>query len=173
MVSGGSDAGVGGAPSPVVRPRLTSAARRAALADLVGGLLEARQDAAGSRFDAELDALERAGEVSAAAARLLRYWQRATVRAVVDHARLVLPPTLAALAEADEEALRAVADDSETWLRTLTEPGAAARGGSPAPTPLTGRGTETLGTERSPTSLEDHRRRLLIAGLTRDAGVQR
>lgn len=167
---GSETSGPTAAPGGSPRTRTTSAARRAALADLVAGLLEARQDSAGARFDGELEALERAGEVSPTAARLLRYWQRASVRALVDHARLVLPPTLAALDEADDDARRAVDDDSETWSRALanaaeTGPGEqAAEGWAPRP---------DRGSDRTPTSLEEHRRRLLIAGLTRDASVER
>lgn len=134
-----------------------SATRRTALADLVAGLLEARRDIAGDRFDAELAALERAGDVSPEAARLLRYWQRASVRAVVDHARLVLPPALTALDEADQEASRAVEDDAASWQRAAAEASASS--------------SRTSLPTGQPTSLEDHRRRLLVAGLTRDAGL--
>jgi hypothetical protein len=140
------------------RGRGTSpATRRTALADLVAGLLEARRDVAGARFDDELAALERAGDVSAEAARLLRYWQRASVRAVVDHARLVLPPALTALDESDTEAQRAVEDDAASWTRANEDAASS-----------TPRGSVPTG---QPTSLEDHRRRLLVAGLTREAGA--
>lgn len=171
MVPADNSGGSGG--RPVSSPRPTPSARQAALTDLIGGVLESRRDTAGARFDAELDALQAQGEVSAEAARLLRYWQRASVRAVVEHARLVLPPTLAALAEADEEAERTVEDDSQSWSRTLAESAAdsAETGGPPMPRP-----TRTAGNpagSRSPTSLEEHRRRLLIAGLTKDATVER
>jgi hypothetical protein len=136
----------------------------------VAGLLEARRDVAGARFDTELSALERAGAVTPEAARLLRYWQRASVRAVVDHARLVLPPALTALDEADDEAQRSAEDDAEAWHRAAE----AAEEAATAPSGAAGRGAPgASGTPASgqPTSLEDHRRRLLVAGLTRDAGL--
>ena len=154
-------AGAGRAPS--------SAARRSALSDLVSALLEARPDPTGQRFDAELEALERAGEVSPEAARLLRYWQRASVRAVVDHARLTLPPTLAALQEADEEAARGAAEVAESWAQASGWPGERARGaasGTEDAPGAAGAGSAV------PTSLSGHRRRLLVAGLTRQSGVE-
>lgn len=142
-----------------------TAGRRTALSDVVAGLLDSRHDLAGEHFDAELDSLERAGDVTPEAARILRYWQRASVRAVVDHARHVLPTVLAALEIADEEARRAVEDDADAWQRALqVESVTQPRTSSPAPTAPTSPGTR-------PSSLDDHRRRLLVAGLTRDAGL--
>ena len=60
-------------------------------ADLVGGLLDAREDPAAVRFDAELAAAVTRGEVSPETAKRLRAWQRASVRGVADHVRAVLP----------------------------------------------------------------------------------
>src|SRR6476620_4658093 len=89
------------------RPVVTGRAdRSSAYAELVSGLLEARHDAASGRFDAEGAAAEADGRIDERTARVLRWWQRESVRAVVEHARSVIPPALGALDEADEEASR-------------------------------------------------------------------
>lgn len=79
-------------------------------ADLVGGLLDAREDPAVVRFDAELAAAVTRGEVSPETAKRLRAWQRASVRGVADHVRAVLPTVLAALESARADALAQVVD---------------------------------------------------------------
>jgi hypothetical protein len=79
-------------------------------ADLVGGLLDAREDPAVVRFDAELAAAVTRGEVSPEAAKRLRAWQRASVRGVADHVRAVLPTVLAALESARADALAQVVE---------------------------------------------------------------
>ena len=79
-------------------------------ADLVGGLLDAREDPAVVRFDAELAAMVTRGEVSPEAAKRLRAWQRASVRGVADHVRAVLPTVLAALESARDDARAQVVD---------------------------------------------------------------
>lgn len=66
-------------------------------ADLVSGLLGARTDPATERFDVELDAAVERGDVGAEVARRLRFWQRASLRALTDHTRSVLPTALGAL----------------------------------------------------------------------------
>jgi hypothetical protein len=81
----------------------------------VAGLLEARIDPVTERFDAELAAAVDAGTVSPEAARTLRFWQRASLRALVDHGRSVLPPALGALEAARQESLAAVATEQEAW----------------------------------------------------------
>ena len=77
--------------------------REAAYAELVVGLIDARDRAAEERFDAELDAAEVAGRVDSETARTLRWWQRESLRAVVSQAEMVVPPTLAALEAAAHE----------------------------------------------------------------------
>ena len=71
--------------------------RSSAYAELVSGLLEARHDAASARFDAEVAAAEADGRIDERTARVLRWWQRESVRAVVEHARSVIPPALGCL----------------------------------------------------------------------------
>src|SRR5688572_13063672 len=115
----------------------TDGARHVAYADLVGGLLDARVDPATEHFDAELSAALTAGTVTAEAARTLRYWQRASVRGLVEHARSVLPPALSAL-----EAARAASKAPDATQPPVTP---AAEGSI---------------------NLTDHRRsRLIVAGL--------
>jgi hypothetical protein len=79
-------------------------------ADLVGGLLDAREDPAVVRFDAELAAAVTRGEVSTETAKRLRVWQRASARGVADHVRAVLPTVLDALESARAEARAQVVD---------------------------------------------------------------
>jgi hypothetical protein len=96
--------------------------RSSAYAELVSGLLEARHDAASARFDAEVAAAEADGRIDERTARVLRWWQRESVRAVVEHARSVIPPALGALDEADEEASRQNDDAAQAWERATARP---------------------------------------------------
>ena len=111
----------------------------ASWSDLVNGLLDARTDHATARFDAELAAAVAAEELPRAANRL-RFWQRAAVNAVDDHARTVLPAVLDALDASDAEARRYAG-------------GAAATLGEAGPTeagPTEAGPTETAGRRRRP-----------------------
>jgi hypothetical protein len=83
--------------------------------DLVGGLIDARADPATARFDAELADAVTAGALSEETAGRLKFWQRASVRAVADHARTVLPVALGALDAARREA----EEDVEVAAATL------------------------------------------------------
>jgi len=89
--------------------------RHVAYADIVGGLLDARLDPATRCFDAELASALAAGTVTAEAARTLRFWQRASVRGLVEHARYVLPPALAALDESWRESQATMEADKRSW----------------------------------------------------------
>ncbi len=89
--------------------------REAALADLVAGLLDARADPATARFDAELEAAEAAGRIDAATARLLRWWQRESLRTVTEHVRTVIPAAIASLDEAAEQAEESVSASARAW----------------------------------------------------------
>ena len=132
----------------------TEGARQVAYADLVGGLLDARQDPATERFDAELSAAIAAGSVTPGAARTLRYWQRAGIRGLVEHARHVLPPALVALEAARDESSETVAAEQQSWAAaTAGTPGEAAE---PAATPAGGPSINL--TER-------RQSRLIVAGL--------
>jgi|GEM_PF-3478351 len=91
-------------------------------ADLVGGLLDAREDPAGVRFDADLAAAVTRGEVSPETAKRLRVWQRASVRGVADHVRAVLPTVLAALESARADVRAQVVD----LAAALADPGTSA-----------------------------------------------
>lgn len=124
-----------------------------AYADLVTGLLDAREDAATTRFDAALNSAVAAGEVSADAARALRFWQRAAVRGVVEHARTVLPAALGALDVARHEAAERTAADRQVLGET-----------DPAVQDTSRDLSTTVGEQ--PSSLEARRHRLIVAGLT-------
>jgi hypothetical protein len=151
-----------------------TSARESAYAELVAGLLDARADVATERFDAELAAAQEAGLVDAATARSLRWWQRATVRAAVDHARATLPPVLAAL----DQAHAAAADDLADAARALDD---AMESAFPAPrVALPEPASEGIIDDDRPAYDEDDAapgglpdqhpertpRRLLVAGLT-------
>jgi len=96
----------------------TEDAGRSAYADLVGGLLDARTDPATERFDAELAVFVTNGTVTPEAARTLRFWQRASLRNLVDHARVVLPPALAALEAARTQSTQTVDAEQEWWAES-------------------------------------------------------
>jgi hypothetical protein len=158
----------------------TDGARHVAYADLVGGLLDARVDPATEHFDAELSAALAAGTVTPEAARTLRFWQRASVRGLVEHARAVLPPALSALEAAQMESKETVQAEQRSWsaatggtARDLAGQGGQADPSNPTATDPTEAFDETDETapvvtpfaERS-INLTDHRRsRLIVAGL--------
>jgi hypothetical protein len=91
--------------------RLTTT--RAAYAEIVSALADARPDPATERFDAEVDAAVDAGRLDVHLARTLRWWQRESVRGVRDHLVDVVPSVLATL---DESAAR-VEPSPEVGLR--------------------------------------------------------
>ncbi len=173
--------------------------REAAYADLVAGLLDARTDPATERFDAELASAEEDGRIDAQTAKVLRWWQRESLRALVEHGRVVLPPTLLSLEQAAAGADREAQASARSWERATggavggaaggatgpegPGPGAGARAmaddetagtgvaagaGEPAATDESaGEATGTDDTLPPPADLSEHRRRLLVAGLTR------
>ena len=162
----------------------TDGARHVAYADLVGGLLDARVDPATEHFDAELSAALSAGTVTPEAARTLRFWQRASVRGLVEHARNVLPPALSALEAAQAESKETVAAEQRSWSAATggTARDLAEQGKQPDPTDpedptdatdATDALDETDETAPAVTpfadrsiNLTDHRRsRLIVAGL--------
>lgn len=76
--------------------------------DLIAGLVDLRDDASSTRFDAELDTAVDNGTLSAETAHRLRCWQRASVRAVEEHVRTVVPSALAELDASRRDAQLAV-----------------------------------------------------------------
>jgi hypothetical protein len=194
----------------------TRRSREAALSDLVAGLLDARLDPATDRFDAELAAAEEDGRIDTQTAKVLRWWQREAQRAVVEHARIVLPPTLLALEQAAAGADREAEASAASWARATadeqpdddggtsprgvrTRPSASRTGSAAADQPQqyvdegaewsTEEDTEDTDEDTDdetddedgdsddrydtdeqltpPADLSEHRRRLLVAGLTR------
>ncbi len=125
----------------------------AAYADLVSGVLDARSDSATQAFDAEVAAAEADGRLDARTARTLRWWQRESLRSLVDHSRTALPPALAALGQAQAEAARGTAEAANSWARAVDDQVPPSRPASPAPSP------------DPPLDLLDRRRRLIVAGL--------
>jgi hypothetical protein len=79
------------------------AARQAAYAELVAGLLDVGDESAQERFDVHVHQLVTDGLMTPEVARSVRLLHRQSVRAVVEHAQVVLPPTLLALEQSHRE----------------------------------------------------------------------
>jgi hypothetical protein len=73
------------------------AGRAAAYSDLVAAVLDLRSPEATRAFDAALSAAVATGVLPEEIARQLRWLQRQSERAVIEHAETVLPPALVAL----------------------------------------------------------------------------
>ena len=101
--------------------------REAAYADLVAGLLDLRTDPATERFDAELAAAEEEGRIDAQTAKVLRWWQRESLRTMVEHASSVVPPTMLALERAATGSEHEVQASARSWARAGSQPDADAR----------------------------------------------
>ena len=137
--------------------------------DLVGGLLDARIDPATARFDAELSAGLADGSLTEDAAHRLRYWQRASVRALADHARTVLPIALGALEAARHEAERDVTEAADVLGEPapVPEPGPAEQQVEPTVDVSAVEAVRRASAPQPPeTSTLDLRPRMLVAGLT-------
>lgn len=89
----------------------------ATYSQLLAALLDAREDAAGARFETILAIAEAGGEVSSELARELRYWQRAATAAVGEHIRTTLPGLLASLEFAATQAAVDVEEAADAWRR--------------------------------------------------------
>jgi hypothetical protein len=147
-----------------------------AYSDLVAGVLDARSDAATAAFDAEIALAESEGRLDARTARALRWWQRESLRALVEHSRTALPPALAALDQAQREGFSAVTDAAEAWDRAVGEtmgdtqrsPSGAtdpAPTMSPAPPSVHEAAPAAAAPVGAPADLRERRRRLIVAGL--------
>lgn len=71
--------------------------RLAAYADLIAAVLDLRGSGATQAFDSAIAEALESGNISDDLARQLRWLQRASERAIVEHAEAVLPPALVAL----------------------------------------------------------------------------
>ncbi len=143
----------------------------AAYADLVAGVLDARSDAASQAFDAEVAAAESEGRIDARTARALRWWQRESLRALVEHAHTALPPALAAVGQAQAEGGRGAADAAEAWARAVGEPLRESSEADPVVAePMrvaaSGQPGGELPPRTTPPDLRERRRRLIVAGLS-------
>jgi len=110
---------------------------------------------------------------------VLRWWQREAQRALVEHAQTVLPPTLMALQRAASGADRQVQASAASWARAVGEEQSDTPPGGRHWEPGVGAAPEAPADERAdtgreqdppltpPADLSEHRRRLLVAGLTR------
>ncbi|HEU4912978.1 MAG TPA: hypothetical protein VFV76_13875 [Actinomycetes bacterium] len=111
-------------------------------ADLVGGLLDSRDDPATERFDAELARAVDRGELDPDLARRLRFWQRSSLRALTDHTRTVLPTVLGVLAAARRDAHRDADELGATLAEAQPESAAPTAASEPAAPPVTEPGPE-------------------------------
>ncbi len=143
-----------------------------AYSDLVAGVLDARSDAATAAFDAEIALAESEGRLDARTARALRWWQRESLRSLVEHSRTALPPALAALDQAQREGFSAVSDAAEAWARAVGDTARASGGGSetaapnaPAPPSVHEAAAAAAAPVGAPADLRERRRRLIVAGL--------
>lgn len=84
-------------------------------ADLVAALVSTRTDHATARFDAVLAEAEAAGTIDGPTARTLRWWQRESVRAVVEHVSAAVPATIEIMAAADAAARESVQASERSW----------------------------------------------------------
>lgn len=139
--------------------------RETAYGDLLTALLDVRLDPATDRFDAELEAAEADGRIDPATAKVLRWWQRESLRSMLEHTRTVVPPTLIALEKAAGRVDDEVEAASASWARVAGEdaPPTPPRR-SRVPTP---QDDEPAAKVTPPADLSEHRRRMLVAGLTR------
>lgn len=151
-------------------------------ADLVGGLLDARDDPATARFDHELASAVEAGQVTAAAARRLRFWQRASLRLLADHTRSVLPTALGALEASRREGADYVAqlidvvhEEAADVASGEAERAAARRTAVESPADVTTASAprdtpeRASATESSAASSLEERHRLIVANLVKAA----
>lgn len=148
-------------------------ARYQVYADLVAGLLDARDDPASNRFDIELDHALDAGTITAETARRLRFWQRASVRALADHVRTVVPTALGALEASRREAetsVEGMADTLGADPQVQDHPGPDEEPAVSTVTDLRGLGGDTPVATSSPapprtSTLGTHGNRLIVADL--------
>jgi hypothetical protein len=141
--------------------------REAAYADLVAGLLDLRSDPATDRFDAELAAAQDEGRIDAQTANVLRWWQRESLRTMVEHASSVVPPTMLALEQAAAGSEREVEGSAQSWARAAGDDLALRAPRASVDGPTTEPDVPAEEPVPPPTDLSEHRRRLLVAGLTR------
>lgn len=145
-------------------------ARTSAYRDLVAGLLEVRRDTASERFDAEVAAAQHDGRLDERTAKLLRWWQRESVRAITEHACRVIPPTLLALGAAEDSAMEDTDVADSAWARAAgdslrDQPVGVADTPAVQPAPVTSDADVEV---PPPADLAERRgRRMLLAGLTR------
>ena len=140
--------------------------RETAYADLVAGLLDVRTDAASTRFDAEIAAAEEEGRIDAQTAKVLRWWQRESIRGLVEHARTVVPATLMALEQSSVGAGAEAEASSRSWARAVGDD-LATPSGTSAAAAQTSPVVDLTAAIVEPTDLGERRRRMLVAGLTR------
>jgi hypothetical protein len=152
---------------------------RAAYAELILTLVDARADPATTRFDHELAQAVAEGQLDQETARTLRWWQRESVRGVRDHLADVLPPLLDALETSAARSTTTMQSSEEMWRTTLsgTAPTSAPTS-APATDASAERATQSAHDEtsrphalNSPIDLTDRRRRMVVAGLVSANGA--
>ena len=138
--------------------------RLAAYADLVAAVLDLRSSGPRQAFDAALAEAVAAGTVSDDVARQLRWLQRASERAIVEHAEAVLPPALDALQTNVSQAPAPAALAPLGHASQPSEPGTPTEPADPATAAQPPEPPVPDDPEPAPV-IELQARRLLVAGL--------
>ena len=135
----------------------TDASRMSAYADLVAAVLDLRSSATRESFDEALAQARDSGAIADDLARQLRWLQRQSERALVEHAESVLPPALVAL---DQSAAGAHATPAD--LLSAKRPVSPPTTGSEA---ATDEPSDELADDEPAAVVNLQSRRLLVAGL--------
>jgi hypothetical protein len=106
--------------------------RQRAYADLLTGLIDLGPTGATDRFDALLDQARSAGLIDTDTARVLRWWQRESLRAQADHILATAPSMLTALDAAQAQAHESADLAEEAWERARADAPAPSAAAAPA-----------------------------------------
>lgn len=136
--------------------------RAAAYSELVAGLLDVRDESATHGFDAALRAAVADGHLDEQRAATLRWLQRLSVDAVVEHARSALPAALLGL----DEARQAVTSLQSSSRQPESVSGASSERSGAAPRETPDDATTPFRDSTPHSAREAPARRLLVAGLT-------
>ncbi|MCZ3388336.1 MAG: hypothetical protein LH645_04285 [Actinomycetia bacterium] len=142
--------------------------RVAAYADLVAAVLDLRSPGPRQAFDAALSEAVAAGTVTDDLARQLRWLQRASERAIVEHAEAVLPPALNALQTTVSSAPAPSALAPLVAAAQPPQPAMPTPSPDPVGEPASGTGSpepEGLDAPEAAPVVQLQARRLLVAGL--------
>lgn len=113
--------------------------RQRAYSDLLTGLIDLGPTTAADRFDELLEQAREDGRIDDDTARVLKWWQREAVRAQGDHLLTTAPALLAALDEAQSDAIESAAAAQSAWTTAVATPPAPSPAPAPAPAEMKAR----------------------------------